>query len=205
MTLFASPVSTFDLTVDSNIGQVTGIAVDLAPGESKVLKIPYAYPTQVSQGSYTVEAEVVSTIQDNNVTNNFSAPVGPVPVGAPILDLSLGFAAQPPVFTDPGQVTPLSMIVTNSGNKTSTGDITFRVYVAKANFLEPTDVVVQRFKFTHAHIKPGKSKIFNLVVNNPGPNLGMRYIIVAVDSNDPLAKTNPTANLVVSPVTTDFR
>ena len=87
------------------IADFRGRQVHLEPGQSRLFNVQFAYPTQLPLNSYYVTAQVVSNVNDNNPTNDFSAPVGPVIVGPAAVDLTLAYADQPPLIFDPGQPT----------------------------------------------------------------------------------------------------
>ena len=204
VTLYASTTPTLDINTASLIGLVQGRRTKLKPGQSKLFKVTFAYPTQLPLNSYYVTARVVTSNQDNNTVNDYSAPIGPVQVGPPYIDLSVVQAGQPPLIVDPGQATGVSVIVTNNGNVTSKGELDFRFYTTLSPQVEPTDVSIQRTKMKNVRLKPGQSKVFNLVLPYPGQNLRTRYIIVQIDSGDALGETNVLNNFAYEAIPTFF-
>jgi protocatechuate 3,4-dioxygenase beta subunit len=202
--LYDSTVAVFNAATATSIDITAPIAIDLKPGQSKIFKVSFIYPPTQATGLYYTTAQVLSTVGDSNATNDFTAPVGPISVTQPMLDLALSYAAQPPATVAPGNSTVLSLLVTNDGNVTSTGNLVFRVYITTTNVIEPNDLVAQSFTISKVNIKPGASKLFHLVVLSPGPRLGNRYPIVYVDSGDPLGEANTTNNVAIPAMTTLF-
>lgn len=199
VTLYASLTTPINLTSGAiDIGSATGKPLLLKPGQSKVIKVKFAYPVTIAKGSYYVSADVISTVPDNNTANNLSAPVGPISVTPPFVDLSLTYAAQPQLFTDPGKSTPLSLLLTNLGNVTDNTTVTLRFYATNQNVIEPTDMVVQSLQFD-VRLHAGRSRIYNVSLPSPGPTLGYKYIIVVAISNGLLGEQN-SANNVATPV-----
>lgn len=185
--------------------------VKLEPGQSKLFSFTYSYPTQTPTAADYVYAMVASTIPNNIPANDIAPVIGPVQVIEPFINLTNVYVVQPASSVAPGQPISLSLAVSNSGNVTTTGIMSFRVYVTDSQDLEPTDVVVQSDVFQNVHIKPGKTRIFDFKVLYPGTTLGSKYLLVYLDSGDPLGQANPpgetylTNNLAVEANPTLFK
>jgi protocatechuate 3,4-dioxygenase beta subunit len=195
---------TVDTSTASLIGLLKGRKIHLNVGQSRVFNVTFFYPTQTQLNLYFISSQVVSTVHDNNVTNDFSAPVGPVQVGPPYIDLGLTYASQPAVTVNPGQPTSVSLLLTNTGNVTNKGTVTFRFYLSQGPQVEPTDVIIQTLTLANLHLKPGKSRIVNLALPFPGQNLGFLYINVAAVTGDPLGETDLLNNTAIEPSPTRF-
>lgn len=204
ITIYASPTQSFNSATSSIVLTSPQTAIALKPGQSKIFRVKFSYPVTLLSGTYYMFGFINTSVQDSNAANNYTTPVGPVQETQPQLDLALSYVDQPLAIVNPGQALPLDMMVVNNGNTRSVSTLTFRIYVANAPTLEPTDVVVQRVKFYHVSLKPGQSRIFHLVMKNPGANLGTRYPIVTLDNGNPLGDINSDNNTAVALFPTQF-
>ena len=194
--LFASVNQQINTNTDTLVGFLPGTNMSLRPGQSRILKMTYEYPQQLATGEYFLSAQVVSSYPDLSA-KSLSTSIGPVTITAPFVQLVASYTIQPALEVDPGQQTPLSLTVTNTGNVTSTGLMDFRIYTSLQNQLEPDDVVVQDVRYLSVKLAAGKTRVFNFNLRNPGFNLGSRYIIVYLDSGDPLGESNIQEDLVL--------
>jgi hypothetical protein len=193
-----------DTTTAFLIAAFKGRSVHLPVGHSRVFNINFEYPTQLPLNSYYITAQVVSNVHDNDLANDFSPVVGPVKVGPPYIDLGLAYASQPATVVDPGQGTAIDLTLTNTGNVTNKGNVSFRIYLSQGPVIEPTDMVIETISAGNLHIAPGKSRNVVLSLPFPSQNLGSQFINVAVDSGDPLGETDLLNNVAIAPTPTRF-
>jgi hypothetical protein len=206
ISLYAQTTNTgLDTATAIFVGTFGTKAMHLAPGQSRLITLNFNYPTQTPTGSYFIYALVVSNVHDNDAPNDLKGPIGPVQIIEPVIDLTNRYAAQPLTTVAPGQPTALALAVTNNGNVTSSGELAFRVYLTTDPVIEPNDVVAQTFFFKNVRIKPGRTRVFVVLLINPGANLGFRYVITDVDSGDPLGEINLANNFAIPDLQTLFK
>ncbi|HZL36398.1 MAG TPA: SdrD B-like domain-containing protein [Tepidisphaeraceae bacterium] len=206
VTLFAgtSPVIIPGAPSAYNIGSAPGVSVHLKPGQSKIYTIHFFFPIQLQLNRYYVSAQVVGPA-DNNPSNDVSAPVGPISVGPPYIDLAASYRVPPPLIIDSGQATPLTVQLTNQGNILLSTPITFTIYASATPTLDASERPTSTFSVRNARLLPGMSRVYTLFLPNPGMQLGYRYLIVVVDANNALGETNLANNFVFPTGPTFFR
>ncbi|MDB5291926.1 MAG: Cna domain protein [Phycisphaerales bacterium] len=209
VTIYASTTNTLDPTTASIIGGFPGRQpISLKPGQSHKFKMQYDFPLMQPSGSYFLFAHVVTAGGDANPFNDTSPAIGPVTVALAFIDLGIAYQNQPPVdpfYIGPNQPVELNVVVNNTGDVPSNGNLSFKVYASDTPTLEPGALVVFRPAAKRVSLKPHAPKTFHLIVPNPGPMLGAKFLIVVVDSGDPLGETNLANNIVVPANPTIFR
>jgi hypothetical protein len=209
VTLYASTTPTLDVSTASIIGGIPGRApVTLKPGQSKRMKIQYDFPSTQPSGSYFIFAKVVTATSDANPSNDVAGPLGPVSVAQAFVDLAIAYQNQPPAdpfFIGPNQPVELNVVVNNTGNVPSTGLLNFTVYASDTPALEPGAQVIYQPAPKKMTLQPHKPKAFHLIVPDPGPTAGTKYLIVVVDSGDPLGEYNVANNVAIPTNPTVFR
>jgi hypothetical protein len=209
VTLYASTTPTLDEKTASIIGGIPGRSpITLKPGQSKRLKIQYAFPLTQPSASYFIFAKVVTATSDANPSNDVAGPLGPVSVAQAFIDLAIAYQNQPPAdpfFVGPNQAVAVNVVVNNLGNVPSNGLLSFTVYASDTPNLEPGAQVIYHPAPKKMSLKPHKAKAFHLIVPNPGPTIGTKFLIVVVDSGDPLGEYNLGNNVATPTNPTVFR
>jgi hypothetical protein len=121
-----------------------------------------------------------------------------------MVDIGLAYQIQPPVTIDPGQPTPIELLVTNHGNVPTKADLTFRVYIGTTAAIEPTDLVVQSTVIPRVKLAPGQSRLINLTIPYPGPSIDFKFINFIVSTSDPLGDANQANNVLIEASPTRF-
>lgn len=202
--LYASTVQAFDIASATLSGATTPINVDLQPGQSKIVKLKYSYPTTLASGSYYITGQIVTTVSDNNRANNSSQSIGPVQITQPYIDLNLAYETQPSAVVFPGAATVLNLILTNNGNVTNSTTLMFHIYLSPTNTFSSGETIVRSVPVSGLHLKAGASKVIHLTLVFPGETLGVEYPIVTVDSGNPLGEANLTNNVAIPLAPTTF-
>ncbi|MDB5302334.1 MAG: Cna B-type [Phycisphaerales bacterium] len=209
ITLYASTTNTLDTSTASIIGGIPGRnPISLKPGQSHKFTMQYDFPLTQPSGSYFIFARVVTAAGDANPTNDTTPPIGPVTVAQAFVDLAAAYQNQPPVdpfYIGPNQPVALNIVVNNIGNVPSNGLLSFKVYASDTPTLEPGAPVIYHPAPRKVSLKPHKPQVFRLIVPNPGPQFSAKFLIVVVDSGNPLGEFNLANNIVIPANPTVFR
>lgn len=191
-------------TLTSTIGIHPGIYVNLKPGQSKIYRFKYSFPVQLPQNKYYVVAQVNGP-QDNNPLNDLSAPVGPIEVGPPYVDLNVTYLIPPPLIVDSGKRLELIIDVANLGNVVNRNDLTFNVFSSSTQALEPNAQPILTYVVRHPKIWPNTAKTFGFLLPYSTQDLGYRYILTYVDAGNILGEYDSVNNLAIPQNPTFFR
>jgi glucose/arabinose dehydrogenase len=197
VSLFLSPDAVFDVT-DAAAGSITR-PLKLNPGKGKAVPLTFTYPS-VADGNYFLLAQVdpANAIGEAFELNNVSASAAPVPVQAPVINLT-GTLSGPttPVVARGGRA-PAVLSLTNGGNVMAKGPVTLSLFAA-TDAAGQTNAAPVLTQTKTLKLKPGASKAFRLKLVLPVDlPPGAYFLAAAIDPDNRFAEPNEADNTVVA-------
>jgi SdrD B-like protein len=206
--LYFSTDTTLDAG-DYEVGEQLGKKTLLKPGQSKTYRIHYTVPTNVPSGNYHLLAQVLSSVTDNNATNDVFAATPTTQVLQPFIDLGVEYPQYPntpQLDIGPGNGTSVAVIVTNHSNVMYNGDVDFRVYESDLTTLGitegslgPAATVVGKLPHVHLRLKPSQTRVIGVSVPAGSLVKGVHYLITTITPVNSLGDQVPANDIAVGP------
>ena len=191
VTLFASSDG---ILADGSVITTAHVKVKLKAGKSKKIKLKFAFPSTLADGSYTIFAGINSSgsIAETDTSND--AVTGPVvTIAAPFVDLTSTLTA--PAAIREGKSAKVSLRVTNNGNDSAKGPILIELSTsASPSGGSPQQLVTFTKKIS---IKAGKSKVLKLKLPT-SLAAGTYFIVSTINADNALTESTLSNNTAVS-------
>jgi len=173
----------------------------LKPGKSKTLRVRYANPSGLPNGSYFLIARVDpdNVLAESDETNNTAASAAAYAISPPFVDLTGSIVSVRPSYAA-GKAASVPLAVTNNGNVPAVGTASVSLFASTSSVFDPntalpltTTPVVEKL-----NLKNGKSKTLNLKFPFPTLAPGTYHIVAVITSNTPVAESDTTNNTAIS-------
>lgn len=192
--LFASLDSALDTNIDAQITSITK-KLKLASAQSKTIRLKIATFPSVTDGDYTIFAQVSNPIAGTGASTNDEK----VTLAAPFIDLSpTAFGAFPATPLTRGKRARLSLTLLNSGNVNARATVPVAIAISS----DPSGagaVTIARVN-VKVNLKPAASKTLKLSFILPADVVtgGALYAVAMIDPANGVAEKNDSNNTLVS-------
>ncbi len=160
------------------------VSVNLAPKKSKAMTISFTFPKNLPTGKYFLLADVNASgaIAEINSTDDQVAARSAVKVAQAAANVQVKFVTQPPVVIKAGKPAPISLLLTNTGNITATGNGSLQFLASSDRTLDSADVSLMPPKTVKLSLKPHASTKVNLtlLVKSSMLPAGMDFLVASI-------------------------